>query len=321
MSMDISQNTLELVLLGVCGAHLVGAAALSRVARGPREAALVADGDRDVYKLAALHGGAVCVATAALARLQAAGCLDVSGGSIATAWRLEGEVCPVERELYEAIERDRGASVVSITATLTRGLAYAPVVASLREAGLLPPARVAASLRGLNGLAWLYAPVVLLVLAGDGEHALPWEMLGLALLTPIVVTSMIRRAEQATRSGMAVLERHRDRVRHLDDGLVADRDLALAVALFGSEPLRRTYPDLAMAWDNPCARKRPRWRQCWADIGAKVSPGDIFAPLASLLARREGFTRRSSQRVGWRSWPRRAHSRRPRSASGATRRD
>ena len=80
---------------------------------------------------------------------------------------------------------------------------------------------------------------------------------------PLAVSVVVRPAEPATRTGLAVLERHRDRVRHLADGAVADRDLALAVALFGSEPLRTTHPDFAAlgVGHAPLAPASPRWRK------------------------------------------------------------
>jgi uncharacterized protein (TIGR04222 family) len=251
MFMEINPNTLELAFLGTCGAHLAVTAAMSAVARGPHEVGPVDGGDRDVYELAALHGGAPCVATAALARLHASGCLALSGGSITTSWRLEGEVPPIERELYETIDLAPGTTADSIPGVLRRGPAYARIVTSLREAGLLPAASIAASLRCLKSLAWCYAPLLALALvAGQAstEGSAPWELVGVVLLMPILVISLVRRAEPATRCGLAVLERHRDRVRHLDHGRVADRDLGLAVALFGSEPLLRTHPALARAW-------------------------------------------------------------------------
>ena len=115
----------ESVFLGVCGAHLVATAALSLVARGGRAADFVADGDRDVYELAAIHGGALCVLTAAAARLHAAGCLALRDGSVVTSWRLEGDVAPVERELYEAVDLAPGMTAHSIPGALRRGPACA----------------------------------------------------------------------------------------------------------------------------------------------------------------------------------------------------
>ena len=256
MSMDISWNTLESVFLGVCGAHLVATAALSVVARAGRPSNMVAGGDRDVYELAAIHGGALCVLTAAAARLHAAGCLALSDGSVVTSWRLQGDVAPVERELYEAVDLAPGMTAHSLPGALRRGPACARIDASLSEAGLLPGPWVSWSLRSLERAAWAYSPLLLLALlaggapaAGElGGQAVPWDVLGLGLLMPVAVTAAIRRSGPGTRAGDALLERHRDRVRHLAEGPVADRDLALAVALFGSEPLRTTYPEFATAW-------------------------------------------------------------------------
>ena len=197
-----------------------------------------------------------CVAHVAATALHQAGdiAVDARGATVASAAPADDRA-PLERELYRTIARTQGLNAHSLPAALTRGGAVAQVAAGLQARGLMPSPWVAAALRWLTWTAWAYgvvafARMIAVSFETDGPLSPATGLaLGVGLLLPTAVQiAGGRRSMPVTRLGRLTLERHRQRHSNVQTDDLAGEDLALAVARFGSEPLRAALPHLARAW-------------------------------------------------------------------------
>lgn len=243
-------------LLIACLAHVAAVVILRLLSAHPLRRGPHWDRSVGVYELAALTDGAIGAVTTAATALHQAGdiAVDADGAIVAVAAPGDDRA-PIERELYRTIARTQRLNAHSLPAALTRGRAIAQVVAGLHEKGLMPAPWVAAALRWLTWSAWAYGAVAfarMIAVSFETEGPLSPATgiaLGLGLLLPTAVRiAGGRRSMPVTLLGRSMLERHRERHGHLQGDHVASDDLALAVALFGSEPLRAAHPELARAW-------------------------------------------------------------------------
>jgi uncharacterized protein (TIGR04222 family) len=243
-------------LLIACVAHVAAVVILRLLSAHPLRRGPHRDRSVSVYELAALTDGAMGVVTTAATALHQARDIAVeAGGPIVARAAPADDRPPIERELYRTIARTPELNAYSLPAALTRGAAIAEVAAGLQAKGLMPAPWVAAALRWLTWIAWAYgviafARMIAVSLETDGPLSPATGVaLGVGLLLPTAVRMAGgRRSMPVTRLGRLTLERHRQRHSHLQTEPLAGEELALAVALFGSEPLRAAQPQLARAW-------------------------------------------------------------------------
>jgi len=254
-SWGISDTQFLTAFVLVCGLYVLAAGLLARFHTGrPPSSAL--DEPADSYELAMLTDGSVCVATAAAARLHQAGALRVEDGQLFATGDDVAAANPVERELVQTLRKGAGTSAEELRQTLAGGPLHARMAVKLADCGLLrAPGRTSAVLR-LQRLAWALTAIgsVRFVWAAvdppDGPMsgaAVASFVIGLGLPSIVYIVSG-REAPGVTPEGRRLLARERKRHRKLSVGSVSGDQIALAVALFGSEPLRRADPELATAW-------------------------------------------------------------------------
>lgn len=250
----ISDGAFLAALLIACAAHLAVVVLLRLLcAHSPR---LERDPSVDVYELAALTDGSIGVLTTAAASLQQGGHITAATAGTIVALTPPGDGCAaIERELYDAIAAAQNLNAYNLPAQLTRGQAWTQIAGGLYAKGLMPAPWIAVALRWLNRWVWAYGVIafarmiaVSFEVEGPLSSATAYALGAGGLLPAAVWIASGRRSMPVTRLGRAVLARHREHHRHLQGGEVAGDDLALAVALFGSEPLRNAQPALASAW-------------------------------------------------------------------------
>ena len=243
-------------LLIACVAHLGAVVMLRLLSAHPLRRDPHGDPSVSVYELAALTDGAIGAVTTAATALHQAGDIAVDADGAIVAIAAPGDDrAPIERELYRTIALTQRTNAHNLPAALTRGGALAQVAAGLHEKGLMPAPWVAVALRWLTRAAWAYgvlafARMIAVGLETEGpvSPATVDALVVGGLLPAAVLIAGGRRSMPVTRLGRSMLERHRERHSNLQTDAVAGDDLALAVALFGSEPLRAAHPELARAW-------------------------------------------------------------------------
>jgi uncharacterized protein (TIGR04222 family) len=254
-SWGISDTAFLTAFAIVCGLYLLIALVIARVdLRRRREPAIVEQPDR--YELAMLTGGSLCVLTAAAAALRQTGALGmVPAGFVATGAG-DGATDDVEREILAALSPGSPTTAHDLRRRLIGGPAHARLAAKLAGDGLLRAPWQERWRGRLANLAWALTAtsfarfVFAAVDPPDGPMSGPAvTSLCLGLLFPSLMTIATgRSAPGTTPAGRALLGRERERHGELATGVVPGPQIALAVALFGSEPLRRTDPELADAW-------------------------------------------------------------------------
>lgn len=250
------------LFLAVGALHLAAGVVLYWLCLGPR------DRDRgvhvapavDVYELAVLNGSLVLTVAA---DLHQSGRLELADGRLVVCGQLEGDIAPIERELLRVAAQNPGSHAdrfgrePTFERKLRHGPAYMRITAAMSEKGLLPARWMASSLRRIRRLGCAYIPVGLigLVVVIDPTPLRGTELiaemsfsLGVTLVTLFFSFAPRDGSTSLTRRGRSVLDHHRERHRHLSSGPIEDRDLTLAVALFGSCRLQESYPLFAHAW-------------------------------------------------------------------------
>lgn len=203
-----------------------------------------------------LTGGSVCVVTAAAASLHGAGALRVEQGELVATGEHLAVTNAVERELVDALRRTPGVSAHELREQHRDSPAIRQIAARLAAQGLRPALWRTAAIRRLRGLAALLVAlgVIRFIWAADAPPDGPMSptavapLLAAFLLVMFDGVSMSRDQPPISRAGRRSLERERERHRHLQTAHAPAQQLALSVALFGSEPLRRAAPELAAAW-------------------------------------------------------------------------
>ena len=243
-------------VLIACVAHLAAVVILRLLSAHPLRRRREPDLAVDAYELAALTDGGIGALTTAATALHESGHIAVKdSGTIIALTAPDNDCAPIERALFATIARTPDLDAYNLPAALTRGRAMAQIAGGLHEKGLMPAPWVAVGLRWLSWSAWGYGVVTFTRMFAVGSetegpiNSATVNALCLSWLLPAAVSlAGGRRSMPITRLGRCVLARHRERHGHLQDGHVASDDLALAVALFGSEPLRNAQPQLAHAW-------------------------------------------------------------------------
>lgn len=235
-----------------CGTYLLAILAL---AHAPTRRHPPAGGSLGTYELAMLTGGSVCMLTAAAASLHAAGALRVEQDDLVATEEHHAVTNAVERELVEALHRDPGILAHELREQLRDSPATKEVAARLAANGLLPALWRITTIRRLHALAigLVALSIVRVIWAADAppDGPLPaaavWTLLG-ALLLATGVGVLFSDQPPVNRAGRRWLALERERQPHLRTFDAPTHELALAVALFGSEPLRTAAPELAAAW-------------------------------------------------------------------------
>jgi len=211
-----------------------------------------ADAAVDLYELAELSGGRARVARTAAARLYHTGHLTVEDGAVVARGRLTGAASPIERALFEAVAQASGVQAVSSAygpgAALPRS-AHRGLVAAMSDKGLLVKPALTSSLRWLLsvGLALQAIGLIRALHVHDGG-GMPLELAFASMLVGLISLFSVIGDPIVTGRGWSALERQRERHARLSSGRVENRKLALAVALFGGEPLRLSNAEFARAW-------------------------------------------------------------------------
>jgi uncharacterized protein (TIGR04222 family) len=256
-SWGMSDSSFLLLLALAAGSVALPMLVIARIGLGATGAPSGGRRD-DVYELAMLAGGMRRVQTAALVNLHAAGALRLERGALAVAdtERDNGALTdPVEREIVQALHETPRLSARGLHRRLRHGAASTSLRTALARAGLTiaPWSRV--SVRGLGASLCALATVGIARVLWSAESPPDGPMKGAALGIISVTGALILGLicvfvwfRQNTRAGDVMIDSARSRHNSLRENPPTEGDLALAVALFGDEPLLRgAMPGLAAA--------------------------------------------------------------------------
>jgi uncharacterized protein (TIGR04222 family) len=252
-SWGMSDSSFLLLLALATAGFALPAFVVARIGLGSSRAPFVGRPD-DVFELAMLSGGTRRVQTAALVNLHTAGALRLERGTLVVAQDGAGSR-PIEREIVQTLRETPRISARGLHRRLRQGAAGTSINTALTGAGLMITPWSRAWVRWLGVPLCALAAISIARVLWSAESPPDGPMTGAALgimgATGALVLGLIYMFGwfgQNTRDGAVMLDNARWRHQRLRETPPTGADLALAVALFGDEPLlRHGSPGLAAA--------------------------------------------------------------------------
>jgi uncharacterized protein (TIGR04222 family) len=201
------------------------------------------------YELAVLNGGSELAATAAAAKLQAAGAVKAGSrrGTLQVSGTLQVGANELEREAFDAVSRVPEISMGELRNQIAAGRAARGLIDRLIRIGLLVDPRRARVLRRLTlpGLALLALGIARIV-AGVANYKPTGYLIGLVIAVAVLNAILAFMGRRMTTAGRDIL---RERRSQHENWRAAPADIApgLAVALFGGGALWTIDPACATA--------------------------------------------------------------------------